>query len=533
MSAPAKYLKPNVAVEPLYNQWYAWWYLIAPHTAPLFVAHLHLRIMQSFVSAPDIHVSALQNPALSGGPYINYGADRAGAVKKLLERTTREQASSLRFVEALAELDRMLLAASTGHSLEGLYPKVPDLLQGYVELTYDLNHRAGARFIEPLLYRSPHYRESAQSMLLKRIEQDKRPYVFSTPRLDADGGIHVQRPFRHEAVDALFAMRTIPGPVAPVAEGLGIEPGDAATFASFFTDEAPASARAARYDGDGVRLRYFGHACLLIESRHVSILTDPVISYEFPTDRTRYTHADLPDHIDYVLITHGHADHLMLETLLPLRTRIGTIVVPRNGGGSLADPSLKLLLRHVGFPRVIEIEDMDSIDIPGGSLTGLPFLGEHCDLDIRAKTAHLVQLEGKTMLMAADSNAVEPRLYDHIHAAVGDIDVMFLGMESEGAPMSWMYGPLLHTPLPRKMDQSRRLNGSNAERAIEIVHRLRPRHVYVYAMGREPWLSHVMSMGYHDDAPQLVEARKLLAYCQAHGIVADMPFIQGEILVGR
>ncbi len=530
MTSPAKYLRPDVALEPLYNQWYAWWYLIAPQTAPMFVAQLHSRIMQSFVAAPDIHVAALQNPALAGGPYINYPAERAGAVKQLLDKTAKEQAASFRFVEALAELEKLLLA-SNGQSLESLYPKIPDILRGYVELNYDLNNRASARFIEPLLYRSPHYRESSQSMILRRIEGDKRAYIFSTPRLDADGGIHVQLPFRHPAVDALFAMRHTPGPIEPVAEALGLTAEQSEIFATFFTDDPPRPAP--RYDGDGVRMRYFGHACLLIESRHVSILTDPVVSYDFPTDQPRYTHADLPERIDYVLITHGHADHLMLETLLPLRGRIGTIVVPRNNGGGLADPSLKLLLRSVGFPRVIEIEDLDTFEIPGGSLTGLPFLGEHADLNIRAKTAHLIQLEGKTMLMAADSNAIEPRLYDHVRGIVGEIDVLFLGMESEGAPMSWMYGPLLHTPLPRKMDQSRRLNGSNGERAIEIVSRLSPKQVYVYAMGREPWLSHVMVMGYSETSPQLVESRKLLDHCEAKGLTSAMPFIQSELFIGK
>ncbi|WP_224364088.1 MBL fold metallo-hydrolase [Hyalangium versicolor] len=524
------YLKQNVALEPLYNQWYAWWYLIPPQTAPMFVAQLHTRIMQSFVAAPDIHVAALKNPALMGGPYINYPADRANEVKLLLEKTQKEQAASYQFVEALAELDKMLLA-STGHSLESLYPKVPDILRGYVELTYDLNNRATARFIEPLLYHSPHYRESSQSMLLRTIDKDARSYIFSTPRLDTDGGIHLHLPFRHEGVDALFAMRKQPGSVDAIREKLGIGAADEKTFSTFFTEEPPRAAP--RYDGEGVRLRYFGHACLLIESKDVSILTDPVVSYDFPTDLPRFTHADLPERIDYVLITHGHADHLMLETLIPLRGRIGTIIVPRSTGGSLADPSLKLLLRNVGFPRVIEIEDLDSLEIPGGSLTGLPFLGEHGDLNIRAKTAHLIRLQGQSMLMAADSNAIEPRVYDHVQRVVGKIDALFLGMESEGAPMSWMYGPLLHTPLQRKMDQSRRLNGSNGERGIEIVKRLHPKHVYVYAMGREPWLSHVMVMGYTETSPQLIESRKLLDYCREQGLTADMPFIRSELFLGR
>lgn len=529
MSAPPLYLKQNVVTEPLYNQWYAWWFLASPMTAPLFVANLHVKIMESFVANPAIHVAALKSPALRGGPYLNCGVDRVGEVKALLERTLKEEALSLQYAEALLALDKVL-ASAEGYSLEELYPRVPDLLRGYVELTYDLNHRASPRFFEPLLYRSPFHRESSQSLSMRLIHGDARPYVFSTPRLDtADGSLQVKVPYRHEALDTLYAMRRTPGAVEPVREALGIAPKDAETFASFFTEQPPRPAP--RYDGDGVRVRYFGHACVLIESRHVSLLTDPVVSYDFPTDLPRYTFADLPEHIDYVLITHGHADHLMFEPLLQLRHRIGTIVVPASGGGGLPDPSLRLMLKHAGFKNVVALGELESLPLPGGELIGLPFIGEHGDLDIRAKLAHLVRLEGKSLLMAADSNALEPRLYEHVYREVGNIDMMWLGMESEGGPLSWMYGPLLPAPMQRKMDQSRRLNGSNAARAIEIVQRLKPGQVHIYAMGREPWLGHVMVMGYHENSPQLVESRKLIDYCREHGVVADMPYGQAEHLL--
>ncbi|WP_375772511.1 MBL fold metallo-hydrolase [Archangium gephyra] len=527
MSQPALYLKQNVAVEPLYNQWYAWWYLVTPATAPLYVANHHVKIMESFVANPAIHVAALKNPALAGGPYLNYGVERAGEVKELLERTRKEQAASIQFAQAVAELDKLLTPAN-GSSLEELYKKVPDILQGYVELTYDLNNRASARFFEPLLYRSPHYKEGSQSLSFRLLKGDARPYVFSTPRLDSDKDtLHVHLPFRHEAIDKLYAMRRTPGPVEPIREAMGIGAKDAELFSTFFTEQAPRPA--SRYDGDGVRMRYFGHACVLIETREVSILTDPVVSYDFPSDLPRYTHADLPEKIDYVLITHGHADHLMFEPLLQLRHKVGTVVVPASNGGSLADPSLKLMLKAVGFKNVVALSELESLELPGGSITGVPFIGEHADLNIQAKIAHLVQLKGRSMLMAADSNALEPRLYDHVHAAVGDIDVLFLGMESEGGPLSWMYGPMLPAPLPRKMDQSRRLNGSNAERAIEIARRINPKQVHIYAMGREPWMGHVMAMGYHENSPQLVEARKLLAWCQERGITATLPYVQAEL----
>jgi len=530
MTQPARYLKQNVAVEPLYNQWYAWWYLISPATAPLMVANLHVKIMQSFVANPAVHVAALKNPALMGGPYLNHGVEKVGEVKELLERTLAEAKPSLDLAQAIADLHKLLATASTGQSLEDLYQQVPDVLRGYVELTYDLSNRASPRFLEALLYRSPLHREGAQSLLFRELQGDARPYVFSTPRLASDAGLQARVPFRHEAVDALLAAQGTPAPVEPLREALGIAPEDAARFSALFTDERPPEPT--RYEGPGVRVRYFGHACVLIESRSASILTDPVVSYDVPRDPPRYTVADLPPSIDYVLLTHGHADHLMLETLLRLRQRIGTIVVPASSGGRLADPSLKLLLRSVGFRRVVEIEELESIELPGGgAITGMPFFGEHGDLEIRSKIAHLVTLEGRSILMAADSNALEPRVYDHVRDAVGDIDVLFIGMESEGAPMSWMYGPLMPVPLPRKMDQSRRLNGCNSARAIEVVKRLSPRHVCVYAMGREPWLGHVMVMRYTEASPQLVEARKLLAHCHGQGIAAELPYGQAEIVL--
>jgi hypothetical protein len=56
-----------------------------------------------------------------------------------------------------------------------------------------------------------------------------------------------------------------------------------------------------------VRVRYFGHACVLVET---AVLTDPFVSYDYPAEVPRYTLADLPDQIDYALITHAHSDHL-------------------------------------------------------------------------------------------------------------------------------------------------------------------------------------------------------------------------------
>jgi L-ascorbate metabolism protein UlaG (beta-lactamase superfamily) len=278
-----------------------------------------------------------------------------------------------------------------------------------------------------------------------------------------------------------------------------------------------------------VRIRYFGHACLLIETRKISIMIDPVISYENDKGIPRYAYSDVPEHLDYVLITHNHQDHCMFETLLQLRHRIGTIVVPKSSGGVLADPSLRHVLQNIGFSKVVEIDEMEAIEIEGGTLMGLPFLGEHADLNIRTKMAHLITAKGKSILCAADSNNIEPRLYQHIHRLVGNIDVLFLGMECDGGPLSWLYGPLLTKPLARKQDQSRRLNGSDHERGMGIVDCLQPSQVYVYAMGQEPWLSYLTSIQYTETSRPIVESDLLVAECKRRGIESERLFGHKEI----
>ena len=78
------------------------------------------------------------------------------------------------------------------------------------------------------------------------------------------------------------------------------------------------------------------------------------------------------------------------------------------------------------------------------------------------------------------------------------LNATFLGLlaarECDGAPMSWLYGPLLTQPLARKMDQSRRFDGSDFEKAVDIIRAFNPKQVYVYAMGQEPWLTFLTSI---------------------------------------
>ncbi len=326
----------------------------------------------------------------------------------------------------------------------------------------------------------------------------------------------------------MFKMKTTPRTYGSLKEILGIPDKDDQLFSTFLTPEKPKPY--ARYTGDGIRWRYFGHACILVETKDISILFDPILSYTYENHISRYTYEDLPDSIDYVVITHNHQDHILFETMLQLRHKIKNVVVPRNSGGQLQDPSLRLMFQAVGFKNIIELEEFDGISIPTGSILGLPFFGEHCDLYIRTKMAWMLKLGPHKLLFAADSCNIEFKLYDHIRREVGDLDVLFLGMECDGGPLSWLYGPLFTKPLDRKMDQSRRFAGSNYERGMNIVSRFNFKDVFVYAMGQEPWLNYIMSLKYTEQSNPILHSNRLIEECRQKNIRSERLFGEKEIL---
>jgi hypothetical protein len=137
----------------------------------------------------------------------------------------------------------MLRNEATGYSLEPLYEKVPDVLRGFIELVYDLNNNPSFRLIEPLLYESPFYNRSSQSIVLSLISKDDRPFVLSTPRLKETSTLHLDIPFDHPGVDELFKMKQVPGNFAYIKEALNIKDQDDELFASFFTEQPPVATK--------------------------------------------------------------------------------------------------------------------------------------------------------------------------------------------------------------------------------------------------------------------------------------------------
>lgn len=524
------YLKPNLVPEPLVDNWYAWPHLISPATAAMNIKERHLKIMDSYIENPQIHTMAVSDPRMLGGPFMDFPKESVKEVVALKEKTMSDNRDLIALADSIKSVNQLLQENAIGSCIEPLYETVPENIRGYVELGYELNHKPVFRFFESLLYKSSHYKEDLQSIVFYLTEQDERPFVLSTPRIENEKGkLHLQIPFKSKALDEFFRMQYEPNTISYAAEMLNIKSEDSALFSTFFTETPPLQYQ--KYTGEGIRTRYFGHACILVETKNLTILTDPVISYYgYKYETNRFTYSDLPETIDYVLITHNHQDHILFETMIQLRHKIKNIIVPRSGGGSLQDPSLKMMFNAVGFHNVIEMDELETVNETGVSITGLPFIGEHADLNIRSKLCYHVNVDERKLLFFADSCNVAPELYKHVYKLIGDVDVMFLGMECDGAPLTWLYGPLLMQPIKREYDYSRRLKGSNYENGIDLVNRFHPKEVFVYAMGQEPWLKHIMSLIYTEASNPIIASNKLIEECRKRNIRAERLYGEKEIV---
>lgn len=523
--ADLKYLRSNTIIEPLVDRFYAWLYTVAPAQAAMNLANLQMPMLESYLHSPQVHVAASNNPELRGGYFVNVEEGRASEIADLVDSIKRDRADMLEFAAGIAEAEDMVRENATGFDVAPLYPRLPSILKGLVEIVYDNSNQPSVRFLEPLLYNTSLYDESRQSIQVSLDDGVERPFILSTPRLPRPGVLDLHIPFRHPGLEALVRARVEPTTIAALREALELDDAQTELLATFLTDEPSLSAD--RHIERGGRVRYFGHACIVLQTPEAAIVTDPFISTDNSQGGDRYTLDDLPDFMDMVLITHGHQDHIVLETLLQLRGRIGKVVVPRASRGNLVDPNIKLYLEALGLPT-IEVDDFDTVPFPGGEVIATPFLGEHADLDIRAKSTYAVKLAGAMIFVGADSSGIEPSLYRHIKDRIGKVDMAFLGMECDGAGLTWLYQGLMTKPMTKKMSDSRKLSGSNAAQAAAIMTELGADEACIYAMGEESWQGHVMATTYTPDTYQLKQIDEFLAWCKERGITAEHLFNKRE-----
>lgn len=516
-------LGDHTSVEPLVNRFAAWANVVSPLSFSLYLQHYQLEVLHSYLKDPEVHFSACKNPKLRSGPLVDIPVERADGVAAFLAATEIELDDNLKFARSLIEFHNYLVAEAKGLTMEPFYYRLPPELRGYVELVYDYYHRPHVRFFEGMLYDSPYYRRDLQSFrLFLQQRDDGRPFFMSTPRLSAEDEIEWNIPFDSPLVDELFKLEHTAQPLGYIRELLGLTAADDQRLLPLLTT---GEIYPRRWDGP-LRVRYYGHACVLIEWNGVSILTDPCLGVTpISGGIERFTYQDLPERIDYILITHGHHDHFCLESLLRLRNRTGCIVVPHASGVFYGDVSLKIMCERLGF-KVVELDALESIPLPDGEIIGIPFLGEHVDLP-HSKSAYVVRSGEEQMLFAADSDCLDPYLYENVRRAIGPIQSVFVGMECVGAPLSWSCGPFLPARPEHSIEQSRRSKGCDSERAQLMLRAVEAQRLYVYAMGREPWLEYLLGLALTEKSKQVTEARRLVRVADQQG------FAESRLLFGR
>jgi L-ascorbate metabolism protein UlaG (beta-lactamase superfamily) len=524
-------LAESTCVEALVAGWAAWPHTFAPVAQCLHLLNYQLPVLRSFLDNPQLHEKSCRNPRLLGGAFVDVSSSKVEEVRALHKTLLAGLSDNLEFAQALLSFYRELAGQAKGESLEGRYAKLPTPLRGYVELLYDYVNHPLVRCLEGRMYRSRYYKPQLQSLRLSDLQRDEdRPYFMSTPRLPSDDSVSWTIAFEDARLDALFRMDTEAGSRDEIREIIGVAPQQSASFKRLFSEDRHRPDT--KWRGEGLRVRYFGHACALVETREVAILVDALIAPR-PHDTAvqRFSYADLPERIDYVLITHGHHDHFVIETLLRLRHRIDTLVVPNNSNVFYTDFSMRLLSERLGFRRVREVECFDELPFPGGRIMALPFLGENNDLP-SAKSAYLVQAGDKSVMFAADSNLLDEAVYEPLHELAGPINALFIGMESVGAPLSWVYGPMLPIKPDYRHGQDRRSSGCNGERALRLAVAVRCERAFVYALGREPWLKHMLALNPSENDAYMPEIRSFLERCKRErGVEAKLLFGKSDIFL--
>ena len=127
-------------------------------------------------------------------------------------------------------------------------------------------------------------------------------------------------------------------------------------------------------EGSGLRITLVNHSTVLLQQRGSNILTDPIwservspLSWIGPRRRRKpgVRIEDLP-HIDAVLISHNHYDHLDLATLRQLAARGGsTFIVPTG---------VSRLLRSENIGPAHELDWGQSLSLPGFTIHCVPAL---------------------------------------------------------------------------------------------------------------------------------------------------------------
>lgn len=164
---------------------------------------------------------------------------------------------------------------------------------------------------------------------------------------------------------------------------------------------------------------WFGHSSYLIHCQGINILVDPVFSGHASPFRfyirafdgsDLYKAPDMP-HIDAMIITHNHYDHLDKATIRALSARTGRFIMPLGVSRDLKG-------MKIGLDRVRELDWWEGEEVqPGVRVTATParhFSGRGLRRNGSLWASFVLDLKGYRIFVGSDSG------YDQHFKAIGD-----------------------------------------------------------------------------------------------------------------
>ena len=164
------------------------------------------------------------------------------------------------------------------------------------------------------------------------------------------------------------------------------------------------------------------HACILIQSRDTTVLSDPVFfDYLWEECNIQCPSIDLDrsklPKVDILNISHRHQDHFDIRTLAYLAGDAG-ILAPDAVVLAPRDEILLEVLGELEFKNVVVVEDFKTLEIKGLTLTPTPSLNKQDYFPEHGLLIH----DGEVTLWNQVDTIVSPDIIKYMHRLYGQVD---------------------------------------------------------------------------------------------------------------
>jgi L-ascorbate metabolism protein UlaG (beta-lactamase superfamily) len=175
---------------------------------------------------------------------------------------------------------------------------------------------------------------------------------------------------------------------------------------------------------------FLGHSSLLFQSTTHTVLIDPCFRWKRGLPAEVLDVARLK--LDAVCISHSHWDHCNIETLLWL-DKDTPILIPTIRHPTGFNPPIAPVLKNLGFTKIREVSNWESVSIGDIQFIPVPFHGEQEEPDIEMDHyTYVLKTEGLCLYGAVDASSdtfgdmkpVLERVYHHYKP-----DLAFLPIE--------------------------------------------------------------------------------------------------------